>query len=126
MDDSSFWDFLFAGTMFLFWFAWFVFLLAAGWKMYVKAGQAGWVAIVPFVNFFGLVKIIHKPWWWFLLLFIPFVNIVIWILMYNGLSKAFGRGVGMTLLLIFFPPIGYLILGFGDDRYQLEPDPLFG
>ena len=127
MDDStSFWEFLFTGAMLFFWILWIVLLLAAGWKMYVKAGQKGWVSLIPFVNFFGLLKIIHKPWWWFLLLFIPFVNIVVWILMYSALSKSFGRGLGMTLVLIFFTPIGYLILGFGDDRYQLEPDPLFG
>jgi len=125
-DSSSIWGFLFTGAFLFLWFAYVVLLLAAGWKMYEKAGQKGWVAVIPFVNFFGLLKIIHKPWWWFILLFIPFVNLVVWILMYSALSKAFGRGLGMTLVLIFLTPIGYLVLGFGDDRYQLEPDPLFG
>jgi hypothetical protein len=30
------------------------------------------------------------------------------------------------LLLIFLTPIGYLVLGFGDDRHVLQPDPIFG
>jgi hypothetical protein len=125
-EDSSFWETIFTGTFLFLWIAWIVLILVAGWKMYVKAGQPGWTSLIPFVNFFALLKIIHKPWWWFLLLFVPFVNIVIWILMYNGLSKAFGRGLGTTLGLIFFTPITYLILGFGDAQYELEEDPLFG
>jgi hypothetical protein len=106
--------------------AWLVLILVAGWKMYVKAGQAGWVSIIPFLNVFGLLKIVHKPLWWFLLLLIPFVNLVVVIIVMSNLSKAFGRGLGTTLLLIFLTPIGYLLLGFGSDRYELQPDPLFG
>ena len=107
-------------------FGWFVLILVAGWKMYVKAAQPGWVSIIPFLNLFGLLKIVHRPLWWFVLFIIPIVNIVALVIVMNDLSKAFGRGLGTTLLLIFLTPIGYLILGFGDDRYALEPDPIFG
>lgn len=106
--------------------AWAVLVLIAGWKLYVKAGQQGWVAIIPIVNMFGLLKIVKRPLWWFLLLLIPFVNLIVGIILLNDLSKAFGKGIGMTLLLIFFTPIGYLVLGFGDARYQLPKEPLFG
>ena len=71
------------------------------------------------------MKIVHRPWWWFFLLFIPFVNIVVWIIVMIDLAKAFGRGVGMTLVLIFLTGIGYLVLAFGSSTYQLEEDPLF-
>jgi hypothetical protein len=124
-EDTSIWETLFTGAALFFWIAWIVLILVAGFKLYVKAGQPGWTSFIPFVNFFALLKIVHKPWWWFLLLFVPFVNIVIWVLMYNALSKAFGHGVGMTLLLIFFTPIAYLVIGFGDSAYQLEKDPIF-
>ncbi|MGB9374599.1 MAG: DUF5684 domain-containing protein [Jiangellales bacterium] len=107
-------------------FGWLVLILVAGWKMYVKAAQPGWVSIIPFLNLFGLLKIVHRPLWWFVLFIIPIVNIVALVIVMNDLSKAFGRGLGTTLLLIFLTPIGYLILGFGDDRYALEPDPIFG
>lgn len=106
--------------------AWFALILVAGWKMYTKAAQPGWVSIIPFLNVFGLLKIVHRPLWWFVLFLIPFVNVVMLVIVMNDLSKAFGRGLGTTLLLIFLTPIGYLILGFGDDRYALEPDPIFG
>jgi hypothetical protein len=107
-------------------FAWLVVVLVAGWKMYAKAGQPGWVALIPFLNVFGLLKIVHRPLWWFLMLLIPFVNIVFLVIIFNDLAKAFGHGVGMTVLLCLLTAIGYLVIGFGDSRYQLEPDPIFG
>lgn len=106
--------------------AWVVLVLVAGWKMYVKASQPGWVAIIPFLNVFGLLKIVHRPLWWFLLFLVPFVNIVVGVIVLVDLAKAFGRGLGTALLLVFLTPIGFLLLGFGDDDYTLEPDPLFG
>jgi len=99
---------------------------AAGWNMDAKAGQPDWVAIVPFLHVFGLLTIAHRPLWWFALLLIPFVNLVVLVLVFNDLSKAFGQGLGTTLLLLFLTPIGYLVLGFGDDRYELQPDPIVG
>ena len=122
----DFFETLFSITFFAFSWLWLILILVAGWKVYVKGGQHGWVSLIPFVNFFGLLKIVHRPWWWFLLLLVPLVNIVIWIILMIDLSKAFGHGGWMALLLIIFTPIGYLVLGFGDSQYQLEEDRLFG
>jgi len=117
---------LFSTGVLLFLLVWLVPVLVAGWTMYTKAVQPGWVSIVPFLNVFGLLKIVHRPMWWFILFLIPIVNAIALIIVMNDLSKAFGRGLGTTLLLIFLTPIGYLVLGFGDDRYVLERDPIFG
>ena len=123
MDDSGG---LLSGIWLFLILAWFVLLLVAGWKVYAKAGQHGWVALIPIINVLGLLKIVHRPWWWILLMLIPFVNFVIWIILMVDLAKAFGHGVGMTLLLVILTGIGYLVLGFGSSQYQLEKDPLFG
>lgn len=122
MDDSSG---LFSAGFLLLMVAWLILILVAGWQMYVKAGQKGWVAIIPFLNVFGLLKIVHRPLWWFILLLIPIVNVVVLIVLMLDLAKAFGHGLGMALVLIFFTAIGYLVLGFGSSTYQLEEDPLF-
>jgi hypothetical protein len=114
------------GVFWVFWLIWLVLILVAGWKMYVKAGQKGWVSLIPILNILGLLKIVHRPWWWILLLLIPFVNVVVGIILMLDLAKAFGKGVGMALVLVFFTVIGYLVLGFGSAQYQLEEDPLFG
>ena len=121
-DDNG----LFGGAFGVFALIWLVLILVAGWKMYVKAGQKGWVSLIPILNILGLLKIVHRPWWWILLMLIPFVNFVVGIIIMLDLAKAFGHGVGMALLLILLTAIGYLVLGFGGSQYQLQKDPLFG
>ncbi|MGZ7042198.1 MAG: DUF5684 domain-containing protein, partial [Thermoanaerobaculia bacterium] len=69
-----------------------VVVIAAMWKVFVKAGEPGWAAIVPIYNMIVLLKIAGKPLWWIILLFIPFVNFIIVILVYFALAKNFGKG----------------------------------
>lgn len=88
------------------------------WKTWEKAGQQGWMGIIPVLNVYTWLLIIKKPWWWILLLLIPGVNLVLLFIMGIELAKAFGKetlfGVGLILLpIIFFP-----ILGFGEDTYK--------
>jgi hypothetical protein len=92
-------------------------MIASGWKIYEKAGQPGWAAIVPIYNIIVLCKIIGKPTWWTVLIFIPIVNYVILIMMIHGLSKSFGKGVGYTVGLVFLGIIFYPMLAFGDAQY---------
>jgi len=95
-----------------------VVFIATGWKIYAKAGQPGWAVLIPIYNMVVYLKIVGRPIWWILLLFVPLVNFVVCIVLSNDLSKKFGRGVGFTLGLIFLAPIFYLILAFGDAKYQ--------
>ncbi|MHB0981002.1 MAG: DUF5684 domain-containing protein [Thermoleophilia bacterium] len=94
-----------------------VVMLAAMWRVYTKAGEPGWAAIIPIYNIIVLLKIIGRPAWWIVLYFIPLVNFVVAIMVYDGLSKSFGKGTGFTIGLIFLGPIFLLILGFGSARY---------
>lgn len=101
----------------LFGLAVLVVLLVSLWKLFTKAGKPGWAALIPFYNMIVLLQIVGRPIWWFILLLIPLVNIVFSIIVANDTSKAFGRGIGTTLLLIFLPFIGYPLLAFGDATY---------
>lgn len=92
--------------------------VAGMWKTFQKAGKPGWAAIVPIYNFIVLLEIAGKPLWWIILIFIPFVNLVIAIIVYHQVSLSFGQGGGMTVLLILLPFIGWPMLGFGDAQYQ--------
>lgn len=94
-----------------------VLMIASMWKIYTKAGQPGWAAIVPIYNIIVLCKIIGKPAWWVVLLLIPIVNYVILIMMIHGLSKSFGKGAGYTVGLLFLGIIFYPMLAFGDATY---------
>lgn len=49
---------------------------------------------------------------------IPFIQVIFMIIICNDLSKAFGRGIGTTLGLIFLSFIFIPILGFGPAQYQ--------
>jgi hypothetical protein len=106
-----------AGVLIFVYLVLFVVYVAGFWMVFTKAGEAGWKAIIPIYSTIILLKVIGRPWWWILLFLIPIVNIVILILVWNGLSKSFGKGVGFTIGLIFLSFIFVLILGFGSARY---------
>lgn len=107
-----------AALFFVFYIGLIVFVLAAFWKVFTKAGHPGWAAIVPIYNAYIMLKIAGRPGWWLLLLFIPLVNIVIAIMVAIDIAKAFGKGTGFGLGLAFLGIIFYPILGFGSATYQ--------
>lgn len=92
--------------------------LVAMWKIFVKAGEPGWAAIVPIYNAFVLFKIAWGKGILFLLMCIPVVNFVVLIMVYVKLAKAFGKGTGFAVGLIFLAPIFMCMLGFGDAQYE--------
>ena len=98
-------------------FVFAIIMIIAYWKVFTKAGEAGWQSIIPIWNVIVILKIAGRPWWWILLMLIPIVDIVIVFIVYNDISKSFGHGIGFTLGLIFLAPIFWLILGFGSSRY---------
>ena len=91
------------------------------WKIFEKAGREGWKAIIPFYNLYVLFDIAWGNGWLFLLLLIPCVGLVISIIVDFKLAKAFGKGVGYAIGLIFLYPIFLLMLGFGNAAY-IGPD----
>jgi hypothetical protein len=93
--------------------------VVAAWKLYSKAGQPGWAAIIPIYNIIVFLKVVNRPWWWLLLMLIPIVNIVILFIVSFDLGKSFGKGGGWSFfLLIVLSVIGYLILAFGKSEYK--------
>lgn len=95
--------------------AFIVFLIASVWKVYEKAGEPGWAAIVPFYSFYILCKFTGTKNWW--LMFIPLANIYIIIVALINLSKSFGKDSSFAIGLILLGFIFYPILGFGSAQY---------
>ncbi len=91
--------------------------IVAMWKLFEKAGEAGWKSIIPIYDVYILFKIAWGKGILFLLMFIPIVNIVIYIMLYWKLAKSFGQSTGMCVLMLFFPQIVMLILAFGSAEY---------
>ena len=91
--------------------------IVALWKIFTKAGEKGWKAIIPIYDLYIMFKITWGNGWFFLLMIIPFVNIVIGIITLWKLAKVFGKGVGFFFGLLFLEPIFLLILAFGSAEY---------
>ncbi len=102
---------------------WIVFLailivmIAALWKVFAKAGEPGWAAIIPIYNVMVLLKISGKPLWWIILFIIPIANLIVSILASLGLSKNFGKSDGFGIGLALLPFIFFPILGFGSATF---------
>ena len=107
-----------SGLVALVYLAIVVLLIASVWIVYTKASQPGWACLIPFYNIWVLLKIVGRPGWWLILYFIPFVNIVIWIIVAVDLSHSFGKGGGFAVGLILLPFVFYPILAWGDATYE--------
>jgi len=97
--------------------------IAGMWKMFEKADQPGWGAIIPIYNTYLLLKVAERPGWWLLGFIVPLLNIVVIAIVFNDISKNFGKGIGYTLGLLFLTFVFMPLLGFGDAEYQPTPSP---
>src|SRR5213592_1572688 len=93
-------------------------VIVATWKVFTKAGQPGWASIIPIYNLYIWCKIVGRPWWWILLMLIPFVNFIILIILCIDTAKSFGKGAGFGIGLALLGVIFWPILGFGSAQYQ--------
>lgn len=96
----------------IFYFAFIAFFIVVMWKIFVKAGKPGWGCIVPIYNIILQLEIAGRPIWWIFLMFIPLVNTVIAIIIIFDIAKAFGKGTGFGLGMLFLPFIFFPILAF--------------
>lgn len=93
-------------------------LIAGMAKVFAKAGEPAWGAIVPIYNTYLLIKIGGNPWWYLLLLLIPLVNVLVLAKVSIDVASAFGKGIGYGLGLWLLQPVFYPLLGFGDATYR--------
>ena len=77
---------------------WFIFFLIiqvihfiGTWKLYTKAGRKSWEAIIPIYNAIVLMKIIKRPTWWVILLFIPIINLLMFPVIWIETIRSFGK-----------------------------------
>jgi len=96
-----------------------VLVLIAQWRLFEKAGQPGWTALIPFYNHVKLLEIVNYPLWWIVLLLMPFANIIVWLLLSRRISQAFGKeDWGFATGLFLLPVVFFPILGFGKSEYS--------
>ena len=93
-------------SMLLVWISWF--------RIFSKAGQAGWKALVPFFNILTFTKLANKPAWWIIVYLVLPVG---YILSALQVSKLFGKNLIFSLGMIFLPMVFFPILAFGKAEY---------
>jgi len=93
--------------------------IAGMWKVFTKAGQPGWAAIIPLYNVYVLVtEVAGRDLLWVILgIVVPLALVVPLI----DVAKAFGKGTGYGVGLWLLGPIFFPLLGFGSARYQGAP-----
>ena len=96
-----------------------LFSIITMWKLNKKAGKSGWAAVVPFYNIWVYAEVAGRPGWWGFLLFVPFVNIPIFLILILDIGQKFGKdNVFIAWLLCLLPIVGYPILAFGKSKYD--------
>ena len=106
--------FLGAGLLFL------LLIIASYWKVFAKAGQAGWKSLIPIYNLFVLLQIAGCPSWWLLMFFLPVVNIYFLVVMHIRLAEKFGKTPLFGFALCFLGFIFFPLLAFGPATYEGE------
>jgi signal peptidase I len=86
---------------------WFVFFIAVQvihflgtWKLYENAGRKRWQAAIPVYNAIVLMKIIGRPTWWTILLFIPIINLIMFPVIWVETIRSFGKKSFIDTLLV--------------------------
>lgn len=115
-----------------------ILVIVAMWRIFKKAGEPGWKAIIPIYNNYILFKIVwDTKFFWisfglgllssivnvlpaigWLSYLISIATFIIEVMVLNRLSKSFGHGTGFTIGLLFLPFIFFMILGFGSDEFS--------
>ena len=92
------------------------------WKLFEKAGRKGWETLIPYYNLYVFLLIIKKPKWWMALLFFPFLNVFIYMLMLVELVKCFNKFALWQQFLAVIVPFIYLpYLSFQDTDLYIDP-----
>lgn len=86
--------------------------------IFSKARQPEWAPLIPIYNLYCLSELTIGSGWFFLILIIPFVNVVFSFYMFYRLAIVFGKGTGFAIFAGFFPYIAVPIIAFGDAKYQ--------
>lgn len=101
-----------------------------GWLQYKISQKTGpadtaWWSFIPLMNMIQMAKMADKPLWWVALMFIPFVNIVIFLMVWIAIAQRCGKSAiwGVFCMLPLLILVGLLVLAFSDsgNSYQRVP-----
>ncbi|MDR2979640.1 MAG: signal peptidase I [Bacteroidales bacterium] len=83
------------------------------WKIFEKAGEKGWKALIPFYNMWIWIKILSRPKWWMIMTCLPFITIFMFYMMVWKTIRLFGKTSYLPLIFgtlfnfIYLPYLGF-------------------
>lgn len=110
-----------------------ILVIVANCKVFKKAGEKQWKALIPVYSTWVNTRVAGLAWWWFaiitaLTIITATVKDANWMFSWGlflvsfnycyGLAKKFGKSNGFAVLLALLPVIGLPILGFGSAKYD--------
>ena len=112
-----------------------VLVIVSQCKIFTKAGEKWWKALIPFYSTWVNTKIVGLAWWWFLIFAgltylggdwkdvsgVVSMGLLLVSFNYNyNLAKKFGKTNGFAFLCTILPVIGLPILGLGSAKYNKD------
>lgn len=79
------------------------------WRLFERAGEKGWKALIPIYNFVVWLKILGRPKWWVLLLFVPGIDILIGLGIVVDTAKCYGKNKFYQQALAILVPFFYFL-----------------
>jgi len=103
---------LFGGFMLIVWLAIYVYYALAFMTIANKTGtENAWMAWVPILNVWLMVQIPRMAAWWFILLFIPVLNLVAMIVVTMAIAESVGKPSWWGILTIV-PGVNLIVPGY--------------
>src|SRR5580698_7289796 len=98
--------------------------IAGRWRIFEKAGEKGWKALIPIYNYYIWLKLLKRPWWWIFIFLIPGVGFMMVMVVSALTGIAFQKKKAWEMLASGFLFFIYLpFYGWGKSKFQLpEPD----
>jgi len=91
--------------------------------IFEDAGVGGYKALIPLYNYYIWVKVIGKPWWWLVLMLVPFINIFMIMLMIVMTAVSYGKyTLGAQALAVLFPYAYLPYLGISEKEHYIKPE----
>ena len=91
-----------------------IFVVVAMWKVNEKANEPGWAVLIPIYAQIVTARIGGKSAWWVVAMFLPFINLIAYVVLSFGVAERFRKSSLFGLGLAFLPFLFYPMLAFGD------------
>lgn len=92
------------------------------WMLFKKVGENPALSLVPVYNYYILIKISNRPWWWVLLLFVPIIQFITNYNIRTDTLKNFGKFKFIDEVLgVMFFSFYMVYLGLDKDAKYIGP-----